>query len=172
MLELLAFLIRAPSLCQSPGRPRFIFYVVAHFELCFLHSVSSFFVPSEAFLNNIVFLYHGPSLCLHLEILAPFVPAPHTFRSCFERTAESKNCRSASGAERSVLFPSTWLCIYAVGLCSAALLDGCCCCWVMRSSRMRSNVRRMTQVQARSTQARTTWNVDVGWNCRHIWSSR
>ena len=41
-----------PGIYQSPGWPRFIFHVVAHFELCFLHSHCYSFAQSEPFLHN------------------------------------------------------------------------------------------------------------------------
>ena len=42
-----------PGICQSPGRPRFIFRV-AHFELCFSYSISYLFARLDPFLRNII----------------------------------------------------------------------------------------------------------------------
>ena len=57
------FLLQLPSTCQSPGRPRFIFHTIAHFELCFLRTMSYSFAQAEPFLNKILrlmFLKYGP----------------------------------------------------------------------------------------------------------------
>ena len=50
-----------PGICQSPGRSRVIFHVVAHFELCFVHSNSYSFAQSASFsFITFIFLKHGP----------------------------------------------------------------------------------------------------------------
>ena len=71
-----------------------MFHVVAHFELCFLHSISYFFGQSEPFLGDIIFRKYGPPL-----------PAPHTLRSSLE-LQNPKYGRSASGSEMTITIPS------------------------------------------------------------------
>ena len=50
------------GICKSPGRARFIFNAVAHFELCFLHSISYLFAKSDPVLQNkiVMSLKYGP----------------------------------------------------------------------------------------------------------------
>ena len=56
------FLLQVPGISQSPGRPRFIFHVAGHFELCFFYSISDSFAQSEPFLRSIIFIFlkYGP----------------------------------------------------------------------------------------------------------------
>ena len=48
---LLKGLTTVPGICQSPGRPRLIFHVVAHFELGFLRSIFYQYILSLSFMT-------------------------------------------------------------------------------------------------------------------------
>ena len=58
-----------PRICPSPGRPRFIFYAVYRFELCFLHPNPHFLGQFEPLFLDTIFLKCGPPL--YLSYVAP-----------------------------------------------------------------------------------------------------
>ena len=111
-----------PGICQSSGRPRFILYVVTHYELCFLHSHPYSFAQSETSLHDelqyILNTGHhqgGERACCVTpdksydqekekkkggdnkrdERIHMNIPAPHTFRTPFANELRNINMADA-----------------------------------------------------------------------------
>ena len=60
-----------PAIWPFRGRSLFIFHAVAHFELGFLHLISSSVAPSEPFLHDIIGLF------------LKYRPPPDERRACY-----------------------------------------------------------------------------------------